>query len=163
MRLTHLLSLLAALFVLGLILMPVTGCGCSREASKASACFSQVKHQGLGLFMYADDADGRYPNRDVWMDSILPYVKNPQVYHVPEYAKSSPWFYGYAFNAALSLQKAPIVEAVAEKTPLVYDSSNPIRNASDRVTSLPVPGRHGGRNHMAYADGHVKTLKAGKP
>ena len=33
-----------------------------------------------------------------------------------------------------------------------------MENASDALISLPVPGRHMGRNNMGFADGHVKSM-----
>ena len=86
------------------------------------------------------------------MDASLPYVKAETNWHCPSVPKG---MYGVAFNAALSRAKPPKDPA---KTPLVYDSVNPIRNASDQVTSLPSPGRHGGKNTIAYADGGAKRV-----
>ncbi|MFI5385823.1 MAG: hypothetical protein ACHQ50_06850, partial [Fimbriimonadales bacterium] len=43
----------------------------------------------------------------------------------------------------------------AATTPLIYDSVNLARNASDLVGSLPNPGRHHGHNNLCFADGHV--------
>lgn len=108
--------------------------------------------------MYMGDHDERFPARDYWMDAIAPYVKNKGTFHDPEVPKEA---YGYAFNAALNREKAPLD---AEKVPLVYDSINPIRNASDPFTSMPAGGRHPkgkpNRNNVAYADGHVKRIDA---
>ena len=121
-------------------------------ALKATICLSNVKQSALGLLQYTADADDRFPPRDLWMDATLPYVKSEANWHCPSVPKGA---YGYAFNAALSRAKPPKDPA---KTPLVYDSVSPIRNASDPVTSLPLPGRHGGKNTIAYADGAAKRI-----
>ena len=146
--------LLFAVVLLAFLVVPACGCQ-SRHSAMATACLSNLKQQASGLLQYADDHDERLTARDAWMDGVAPYVKQEGVFHDPELPKGS---YGYAFNAALSSAKPP---KDPEKVPMVYDSVNPIRNASDRVTSLPKPGRHGGKNTMGYADGHMKRVKDG--
>lgn len=145
---------LAICALAGFLLWPVTACGCSKAASKATACLSNVKEQALGLVIYAEDHEV-YPARDVWVDGIRPYVRNEAAFHAPEFAKTSPGAYGYAFNSALADAKEP---AHPERVPLVYESTNPVKNASDPVTSLPRPGRHAGRNNVGYADGHARRV-----
>ena len=66
---------------------------------------------------------------------------------------------GYAFNAALG-HKDPEKLGAPATTVLLYDSINPNKGASDFVTSLPQPGRHEGKNNVAYADGHVKVVES---
>ena len=141
----------ATLVVLVIGIFVPTACGC-KVASKGTACLSNLKQQASGLLQYADDHDDRFALRDGWMDGIAPYVKPEGVFHDPELPKGA---YGYAFNAALSSAKAP---KSPERAPMVYDSVNPVRNASDAMTSLPRPGRHGGKNTVAYADGHAKRV-----
>ena len=144
----------AILFVLVALLMPVYACGC-KVASPRYACLSNLKQQGMGLVMYASDNADRFPARDVWKDSIAPYVKSEPVLHEIQAPKG---VYGYAFNAALSG-----AEADDPKIPMAYDSVNPIRNASDRLASLPAKGKHDGKNNVAYADGHAKSRPGGAP
>lgn len=147
------------LLVLAAILYPITACACSKMSS-STVCLSNLKHQALGNVMYAEDHDGRFPARDYWMDAIAPHVKNQGIFHDPEVEKGS---YGYAFNAALSKAKSP---PNPDKVPLVYDSVNPIRNASDPFTSPPAGGRHPKekptRNNVGYADGHAKRFEVKK-
>ena len=131
---------------------PAPACGCSKKAVGVE----NAKRLAYGLIQYQSDHDDRYPDRDGWRDSIEPYVLSKTVmadHSVPKGAS------GYAFNGSLSRAKMP--KAPAE-VPMVYDSVNPIRNASDLVTSLPNPGRHGGRDYMGYADGHVKGKPVGR-
>ncbi len=142
-----------ALFVLAAIFMPVIGCGCSKIAAPRTLCLSNVKQQAMGLLMYAADHADRFPARDVWKDGIAPYVKLESVLRE---AKAAQGVYGYAFNAALSGARED-----DPKVPMTYDSVNPIRNASDPLTSLPALGKHGGKNNVAYADGHAKTRPGG--
>ena len=114
----------------------------------------EPQQQAIALAIYAEDGDGRYPDRDAWMDRLLPYTKVDNLFHHPGPDWKST--YGYAFNAKLSRAKGP---KNPEMVPLVYDSANPIRNVSDPVTSLPQPGRHDGKNGIAYADGHARSVR----
>lgn len=125
-----------------------------KEAAKRTVCLSNVKQQALGLILYQEDADGRYPARDAWMDATKRYARDREPFHHPGPNWESR--YGYAFNARLSRAKTP---NSPETTILTYDSVNPIRNASDPVASLPSPGRHDGKNSVGYADGHVRWVK----
>ena len=45
-----------------------------------------------------------------------------------------------------------------QTAPMIYDSINYARNASDPLLSLPNPGRHEGYNVIGYADGHAKHV-----
>lgn len=126
----------------------------ARPISPATACLSNLKQSSLALILYAGDENDRFAPRDHWMDASYPYTKTEAIWHCPTVPKGA---YGYAFNGALSGAKAP---KDAASTPLVYDSVNPIRNASDLVASLPLPGRHKGKNNVGYADGHARTVPA---
>lgn len=128
---------------------------CNRkDRSMATYCLSNTKQQATSLIIYASDHDERFARRDYWMDSIAPYMGERDIFH---HAGPAPRGFGYAFNAALSERKAPLKP---ETVPITYDSVNPARNASDLVSSLPYPGRHSGRNSVAYADGHSKKVLA---
>ncbi len=149
MKLAHLLAGVGVVF-LAAFLFPAPY-GNSKAAARGSACLSNLKWQGLALNVYASDYDERYPLRDVWMDATRLYtpVPTPRCFALPLGS------YGYAFNARLSGAQKP---AHTETVPLIYDSVDPIRNASDRVTSLPAKGRHAGKNSIAYADGHARRV-----
>ncbi len=126
-----------------------------------SSCLSNVKQSAIGLLLYAGDSDDRLPGRDEWMDRIVPYTKNEWIFLCPEAPRG---MYGYAFNGALSQFDTKRLKA-PDKTALIYESVNPIRNASDLVASVPLKGRHrsSGKtsNNVAYADGHAKSLPGG--
>lgn len=131
-------------------------------------CISNLKQIARSTILYAEDHNERLPHRDAWIDSIEDYAKSDGLFHCPgaQTAKpQNPSIYGYAFHSRLSNVNQTKVEK-PEKTPLLYDSVNLARNASDPYSSLPVPPRnHGGHtmNMVAYADSHVKALpKEGK-
>lgn len=126
-----------------------------------SSCISQVKQLALAALMYAGDWDDHLMDRDLWMDQIEPFHKYKSLEHCPalithEGRKLGQQVYGYAFHSRLHLADALKVEK-PESMPLIYDSINLAKNASDRYISLPVPGRHKGRNMVGYLDGHVKS------
>lgn len=123
-----------------------------KQSAMGSVCLSNTKQQATALILYASEHDERFPRRDYWMDWIAPYARGHDFFH---HAGPAPRSLGYAFNAALSERIAP---QNPEAVPMNYDSANPIRNASDRFTSLPRPGRHGGKNSVAYADGHARRI-----
>jgi len=152
-RLALYLSILAIVLLMGAVLFPV--CACGHYAAKRTACISNLKQQGLGVQMYLADWDNRLPNRDRWMDQTKGYVKRDGVFHDPEVQGKES--FGYGYDADLSGKNAGSW-AKADKEPMIYDSTNLGRNASDRMASLPVPGRHSGRNGMAYLDGHARSL-----
>jgi prepilin-type processing-associated H-X9-DG protein len=129
--------------------------GNDKESAKRTACLSNTKQQGLALTLYVEDNGGHYPPREAWKDLTRKYL----VGETSKYALRCPVLgegaFGYAFNSALSGQKVP---PTPETVPVVYDSSNLTRNASDRFASLPSPGRHKGKNNVGYADGHAKAV-----
>lgn len=132
-------------------------------ASKAAACLSNEKQLGIAAIMYANDHDNRFMPRDTWMDVIEPYSRNTEIERCPGIEREKGdqgQIYGYGFNSRLSI-KDPESLGKPEELPLLYDSINLAKNASDPVTSLPNPPRlHGKtrRNNMGFADGHAKSL-----
>lgn len=143
----------AAVALAALCLIPTEE---TKEAAKRIACLSNVKQRALALTMYAEDADGRFPNCARWMDATAVYLK--AAYGGEGSLRCPVVFdagFGYAFDAARSGAKAP---SRPEAAPLVYDSTSLARNASDRFASLPQPGRHEGGNNVGYADGHAKAV-----
>ena len=142
-----------------------------REAGRTMICLTNVKQIAMGMQMYSQDYDERYPLAAGWMDRVVPYsgnggVKDKLTLQCPTVQAVHPGDYGYAYNSDLSgkLQSKVVAAAL---TQMVYDSTHMERSASDRVASLPSPARHrtramrrnGGRaNIMGYADGHAKAV-----
>jgi len=142
------LAILFVVAILAAVLWPAHARG---GPSRDAACLSNLKQLGLGLTMYAGDNDEKMPPRDAWMDAIGPYTKNPQIFHC--ILVKAPGLYGYALNAGVKSMTA----GGANATPLVYDSVNYGRNASDLFNSLPDPGRHKGRDNVVFADDHARS------
>src|SRR2546423_1395929 len=63
----------------------------AREVARPLSCLSNVKQISLGLQMYCQDADERFPRADAWGDGLQPYIKNTQIFRCP----ASPSTFGY--------------------------------------------------------------------
>ena len=125
-----------------------------KNVSVRTACLSNLKQQATAFVIYQSDFDDRYPKGRAWMDELKPYLRDDSIFHHPGPDRQTT--YRYAFNVSLfGTRTAPRPESV----PLVYDSTSLARNASDRVSSLPSPARHDGKDNMAYADGHAKAVE----
>lgn len=155
--------------VLGAILFPVFAQ--AREKARTMVCLSNVKKMSTGVLMYAQDYDEVLPKASVWMDKIGPYMTQVRSdslgvagadYHCPSVLPRSPDTFGYAYFSKLSNASMGRISD-PRSTQMIYDSSNPRRNASDSMTSVPNPPRHGGHkgNVFAYVDGHAKYVISG--
>ncbi len=137
--------------IVAAILFPIVSSGPLHSRVR---CLSNLKMLGLEFSMYDADYDDKLPPRDYWMDLIKEYQKGETIDHCDSVVGVG--LYGYALNAGVkSLADNPKLST----TPLVYDSVNLARNASDLATSLPLPGRHRGGNFICYADIHAKYVK----
>lgn len=124
-----------------------------RPASKGVICLSNIKRIALGGIMYESDYDDVLPRR-AWMDALWPYLKNERLFHDPEFPTGR---FGYVMNFAL--QGTNMSKRKDESTtPMVFDSTIDAPNAWASVSTLPVPGRHNGKNNIAYADGHARAV-----
>lgn len=114
--LIELLVVIAIITLLAAILFPVFAR--ARENARRTSCTSNMKQMGLGLQMYVQDNDGRYPmssGAGKWADYIYPYVKSTQLFTCPSTsvpaAQKRSWapavsgvpastegYYGYGFN-----------------------------------------------------------------
>jgi hypothetical protein len=119
-------------------------------------CISNVKQLVLGAVMYSSDYDDTLPDARHWMTRTKPYLAGLPVQTCPEV--KDPGSFGYAMNLGLSERREQQVSDVGT-TPLVYDSTNLSWNGSDYVSSLPVPGRHKGRDTIGYVDGHAQGVR----
>ncbi len=94
--LVELLVVIAIIAILASLLLP--SLTAAKQRAWAVQCISNLHQIGLGLVMYGDDASGLYPESggtipwDVlyprtknysWMQQIISYVRNTNVYHCP--------------------------------------------------------------------------------
>jgi prepilin-type processing-associated H-X9-DG protein len=126
------------------------------HAMARADCLNHLKTMAISFQFYANDHDDRLPPRDEWLTQLEPYTEYPATPHCT--VVKDPDLYGYSFNSGLEFARQSTIKA-PQSTPLIYDSENLARNASDPFASLPTRGRHGGSNNVCYADGHARSLK----
>jgi prepilin-type processing-associated H-X9-DG protein len=162
-HLSHELATLRAGFLFGCLPIGVVclvwfqvGLFTSEETERRVECSSNEKQMGLGLLQYSDDYDQTLPNSSTWMDTIHPYTRVD--FACPDVRWPGPAGYGYAFNSRLSGKKIDSTTSQAD-TPIIYDSTDLHRNATDPLTSPPSPPRHDGGNNFLILDGHVRWFR----
>ena len=126
------------------------------------SCTENLQSLYIAFNKYVEYNDG-LPPAEAWQDQddFKGAVQKDEWLHCPEVSDRHDNKFGYAFNAALSgrklngkkLNEMPDASA----TPLLYDSTNLAKNAHDSLTSLPKPGRHGGKNNILFCDGHIES------
>jgi prepilin-type processing-associated H-X9-DG protein len=116
-------------------------------------CISNLKQSTISLGMYAADHDDLLPP-SAWMDVGKPYVKNDDIHRCPQCPVEGG--YGHAMHEAMLGQR--VFQARDAATILLFDSTLTQRNALGGLDTLPDPPRHGDKNGIAFADGHVKSV-----
>ncbi len=123
----------------------------ARGDAIAQSCMSNEKQICLALMMYMQDYDQTLPLKEEWLDDLMPYIRNEQVFACP--AKPDlAWSYG--FNEKLAGLKERKLEGPAEVV-LIYESDTGEKNAVGDGETLAAPRHQGGLN-FGFADGHVK-------
>jgi len=92
------------------------------------------------------------------MDELLPYTKTEVVFHSPAVGSGG---YGYAMNSAIPGTILPQYSNPSIVVTL-FDSTDLARNATDSLTTEPIPPRYHGHNTIAFLDGHVQDEQAVK-
>ena len=95
--LIELLVVIAIIAILAAILFPVFAR--ARENARRSSCLSNLKQIGLGMMMYVQDYDDRFPaayfrlnasDTINWQDLVMPYVNSEQLFVCPSSIHQSP-------------------------------------------------------------------------
>ena len=113
-------------------------------ATPPVGCQANLKQLSLGLLMYAQDYDERFPLDSGWRTAVYPYLKNQSLFECPASGLGqqsydlAPELYG----AKLSVVNAP------NATPMVYDAGLAGGGA----------GPHNGNGNCGFVDGHVKEV-----
>ena len=127
------------------------------------SCTENLQSLYIAFNKYVEYNDG-LPPAETWQDQedFKGAVQKDEWLHCPEVSNRHDTKFGYAYNAALSGRKLNGKKLNdmpdAAKTPLLYDSTNLTKNAHDSQTSLPKPGRHGGKNNILFCDGHIESV-----
>jgi hypothetical protein len=148
-----LMSAILVLFLLFVYILPIITFNTDYYLSTEHRCTTQLRRLFIAFSAYSMDYDGYLPRASYWMDQAQSYTLD-NGYHCP--AVSGENNYGYAMNVQLSGKS---LHRFSDQTmPMLYDSANLARNATDFFTSLPNPPRHR-VNVVCYADGSVKKLR----
>ncbi len=182
--LIELLVVIAIIAILAAVLFPVFAR--AREKARQSACTSNEKQIALAVLMYAQDYDETLPayynfaatvpaGSRYWMEVVMPYVKNQQVFICPSnpgtnYTQSYGCNYNWPFsNFEQSAWPPESGDPLAKitrpsETMMFLDGSTYITLYDPGVASStggyygkPV-GRHNDQCNVAFCDGHVKSM-----
>jgi len=115
--LIELLVVIAIIAILAAILFPVFAR--AREKARASNCLNNQKQLTLGVLMYVNDWDERFPAAlsgwdycPGWKQMIYPYVKNVQLYQCPSYFPRATSTRRNDYLPPESTNRAPISYAI---------------------------------------------------
>jgi prepilin-type processing-associated H-X9-DG protein len=122
-----------------------------------TSCKYRLGHSAISALIYAGDYDGRFPDATAWMDRLTNYVKDRNVFN--DFEEETKFGYGYAFRTRASRVQINSIDPM-ERLVLIFDSTKGSRNAAADLESLPNPGRHGGFNTLAFADGHAARARS---
>jgi len=150
--LIELLVTIAIISILAAILFPVFAR--ARENARRASCMSNMKQIALGVMMYTQDYDERFPRIGGkvpttiipygWADALQPYTKSTQVFKCPSVGEnvSTPETLGYVeyfFNIMLNEGVSGVsIAAVNEPTTTIMagdGASGNARYSTDGYTS----------------------------
>lgn len=178
--LIELLVVVAIISVLAGILFPVFAR--ARENARRASCMSNLKQMGLGMMMYTQDYDERFPLQlgkypAFWGSVLQPYVKSTQVFFCPDDSlhkssnglSTSNLSYGYNFrNLTIYATKGGVsladIESAAETVAIAEVGKRPAADGPYVVrwsltSSYPVSVMHMEGSNFVFCDGHVKWFK----
>ena len=132
---------------------------CAREKASAARCLSNVKQLGLGLMMYANDHDERFPSGRQWETAVAARLGqtpgSPGNVFVCPTARSRA---SYGMNAEPSgRSQSEIVELAV--TVLLFEADAPSRSFAGGLRDV-ARKRHSGGSDYGFADGHAKWVNA---
>ena len=128
------------------------------RSTQTNTCESHLKKLFNALQQYSDAYDGMLPPSDRWVsalqDPAQSFVSKEEAsfLNCPQAGGKG----GYAMNKELSGIRIKTIANLAG-TPLLFDSSLTGIDATDKLESLPNPGRHGGKNHVLNLDGSISS------
>lgn len=157
---------LAILFCFGAAILYSPGCG-SRGNARRASCQSNFKQIGLAWQQYAQDYDEVLSPRH-WGALLLPYTKTNALFQCPETnatQDTSDYFWNSRFASAAQskISKAATLILLGDgrdDAPL-NATLNSFPDAWRRDENSPA-WRHLDMANYAFADGHVKCLKANR-
>jgi prepilin-type N-terminal cleavage/methylation domain-containing protein/prepilin-type processing-associated H-X9-DG protein len=179
--LIELLTAIAVVAVLAALLFPVLAQ--AREAARKAACLSNQRQLGVGLSLYAQDYDDRFPQTHPspavesfsaaeisldapWYTLMTPYVRGTGLFRCPSDWSAPDWHpSSYAPNGHM-VYGATLAE-VAQPARMIYlaeleagsllDDFSPWYGP-DRLRADLATLRHSGGSVYLFVDGHVRWL-----
>ncbi len=119
--LIELLVVIAIIGILAALLLPALAA--AKERAKAAQCLSNLRQIGLGMNMYADESKGLFPEsgglilwdqvdpitqNHGWMQQILSYAQNTNVYNCPAIKGGFTYFNGVRAAYIATTNYAPV-------------------------------------------------------
>jgi prepilin-type N-terminal cleavage/methylation domain-containing protein/prepilin-type processing-associated H-X9-DG protein len=181
--LIELLVVIAIIAILAAILFPVFAR--ARENARRASCQSNLKQIGLGMMMYTQDYDGRYPMAEwttspavdgAWPVLLQPYLKSVQIFHCPSDSADEGSSYilnNYFENWPEASVDSPSTTLLITEGQLYTGGTRSMTNAAtdyglnadytlyDQTGRLNDPTknlpRHLETSNILWADGHVKV------
>ncbi len=128
----------------------------AKNSRLAGTCTSNMILIYRGLRMYAIKHEGALPDADRWADALVEekLVPSEDVLHCPK----TNGRYGYAMNSRFSGAELERITDPSEHV-LIFESASGLRNAHDRLESVPDPLRHPPGNNYIFVDGHGGWLE----
>lgn len=122
----------------------------AKSRSGQIMCMTNLKQLDLGVRMYANDHQDRFPAATNWCDAISFYLPSSQPFQC---AKAPGLRSGYAYNAAVAGLE---LDAVNPQTVVLFESRLDWNGSGNAGFATP---RHDGqRIGVAFADGHVEFV-----
>lgn len=106
--LTELLVVVGILAVLAAVVLPVMAN--ARESGRRSVCQNNLRQIAVAIQLYTQDYDGTYPletsvliqngvrTQFSWNHALLPYLKDPHVFHCPSHPDRGQGDQHYTYN-----------------------------------------------------------------
>ena len=189
----ELVIILAVVTIAAIIVVPAFFTRVHPKSAR-TICQSNLKQISLGIAMYVQDSDDKFPITDMndaaideknplgWADALQPYLKSHQLFCCPTQIEngarnetkkrpSDRDYTDYFFNRRLAGIKAKKIKSPSLTIMLGEgNDGTDAANARYSLSTLPAAWiedkssplyRHIGVSNYAFADGHVKWMKAG--
>lgn len=131
-----------------------------RQLDRHPTALSNAKCVALGIAMYSNDNDDRYPLAKTWMEAIHKNVRGDQFLLPKEQLQFGTGAYEWAFRRSLSGRHREMWtdNSPTSETAMVFDSSLGTRNATSELDTMPATPRYYGGDYVAFTDCHTRWI-----